>query len=73
MVRIVINHDLVAIPKPIVTVGVVVIGDAEEESAKPKTPRSAAAETIDMAPADAAGESPMLEGPVEMVRRITPS
>jgi hypothetical protein len=73
MVGIVIEHNLIAVPQPIVGVGVIGLREAEKESAEPKTRRSAAAQAIDVAPADTAGESPMLEGPVEMVRRIVAS
>jgi hypothetical protein len=73
MVGIVIEHDLVAVPQPIIGVSVVGIRDTEKESAEPKTPGAAATESIDMAPADAARESPMFERPVEVVRRIIAS
>lgn len=66
MVGIVIEHDLIAVPQPIVGVSVVGIRDTEKESAEPKSPGAAATESIDMAPADAARESSMFERPVEV-------
>ena len=62
-----IEDDVVGIPEPAVAIAEVGGSDAEVVSAKPEAGRTAAADPPDLACADAAGETAMLPGVVEVV------
>ena len=62
-----IDHDVVAIPPPVITESDVKRGNAEIESAEPETIGPASGEMPDVAAAEAAGEMAMLPRMVEMV------
>ena len=70
VVRIVIDDDVVTVPKPAIGQSDVKRRDAPEESAKAKPIRPAAAETPDMPGPDSAFESPMLKGVIEVEMSI---
>ena len=70
MVRVIVDHDLITIPEPIIAEGVIGLGNTEEESAKPKTRWTSSPKAEDMTPADAARKSPMFERPVDVVPGI---
>jgi hypothetical protein len=70
VVRVIVDHDLIAIPEPIVAVAVIGLRNTEEESTKPKTLWAASRKAEDMTLTDAPGKSSMFERPVEMVPRI---
>ena len=70
MIRIVVDHDLIGVPQPIVDEGVVVRRDVEEEPAKPETSRTAAAEPEDMTAPEAAGETTMRPRMIEAVMAV---
>jgi hypothetical protein len=70
VVRVIVDHDLITIPEPIIAEGVIGLGNTEEESAKPKTRWTASPKAEDMTPTDAARKSPMFERPVDMVPGI---
>jgi len=67
VVGIVVDDDVVAVPKPLVAEADVEVGDAEVETAEPKASRTAACQMPDVAAADAAGEASMLPGMIEVV------
>src|SRR5579859_3064576 len=66
MVRVIVDHDVVAIPEPVI--GVVVIGgrNAEVEPAKPEAIPAAALDAELVTPADAARKAAMLPRMIEM-------
>lgn len=70
VVRVVINDDLVGIPKPSIAKCVIVRSNAEVETAKPETVSAATLEVKDMAAADAAGEVSVFPRMIEMIVRI---
>jgi hypothetical protein len=67
VVGIVVDHDLVAVPIPIVAVGIVIRCDAEIEAAEPEALAIAAGDVPDVTAANAAGETAMLPGTIEMI------
>lgn len=73
VVGIFVNHDIVAIPEPVVAVAEVEGGYAETKTAEPEQVRAAAAEMPHMAAAEAAGEVPMLPGMIEMIVNVAPA
>lgn len=66
MARVVVNDNLIGIPQPITDVAEIELGHAEAKSAEPKTSWTASCKTEDMTSPDAARESSMLKGPIEM-------
>ena len=68
-----IDHDVVAIPKPVVAVGVIGRGNAEEKAIKAEAFTAAAAETIDVGGTKGAWKMSMLPGTVEVVICIVPA
>jgi hypothetical protein len=66
MVGIFVDHDLVAVPEPVTAQSEVKGGDAESEAAEPETGGTASANAPDVAAAEAAGESAMFKGMVEV-------
>jgi hypothetical protein len=73
MVWVRIDHDVVSIPKPVVTVVVVGRGNAEEEALKAEAFAAAAAETIDVGGTKGAWKMSVLPGTVEVVICIVPA
>lgn len=67
VVGIVVDHNLVAVPIPIVAVGIVIGCDAEIEAAEPEAFAIAAGDPPDVATANAAGETAMLPDTIEMI------
>lgn len=70
MVGILVDHDLVRIPKPVVAIVVVWGGDAKVETSKPEAFAVASGQPPDVGAANAAGETAVLKRMVEMVPRI---
>lgn len=70
MVRVIVNHDLIAIPEPIIAERVIRLGNTEEESAKPKPLWTASRKVKDMTTTDAARKSSMFERPVDVVPAV---
>ena len=66
VVRIVVDHYVVAVPEPIVTVGDIEGGNAEIESAEPEPAGTAADQAPAMAGAEASFEVSMFPGMLEM-------
>jgi hypothetical protein len=67
VIGIVVDHDLIGVPEPIVTEGDVVWRHTEEESVEPESSRTAACEPKAMTAPDAAGETTMLERMIDMI------
>jgi hypothetical protein len=70
VVGIFVDHDVVAVPEPVVAVADVVGSDAEVESAKPETIGSASGEPPDVTAAESAGEASVFPGMIKMVVRV---
>jgi len=66
VIGVVVNHDVIAVPEPVVAVGKVKGANAEVEAAKPEAVGAASAESPDVTAADAAGEAAMLPRMIEM-------
>jgi hypothetical protein len=62
VVGVFVDHDIVAIPKPVAAEADIVGSDAEIESAEPKAIRAASAEVPDAAATEAAGKVAVLPG-----------
>src|SRR5579871_583864 len=70
MVWIVVDHDLIAVPQPIRHIVVVNRGHAEIEAAEPEALPIAPRQMKDVSAPDAARESPVLPGMVQMKPRV---
>ena len=70
VIWILINHDLVRIPEPVIAKAVVVWGNAKVEAAKPEALPVPSCKPKDMAGTEPAREVPMLPRMIEMVVRI---
>ena len=70
VVWIVIDHDVVIVPKPAVCVVIIIGRNLEEITAHIKAIRAAAVEPPDVLRADATDETPMLPRMVKMIVRI---
>ncbi len=66
VVGVFVDHDLVAVPEPVIAEGQVKGADAEVEAAEPETVGAASGDAPDMAAAEAAGEVAMLPGMIEV-------
>jgi len=72
MIGVIVDHDIVAVPKPVVGVGKIERGDAEVEAAKPETAGIATLDAPPVSPAEAAVEAAVLPGVIEMESGILP-
>ncbi len=70
MVWVLVNYDLVRIPKPVITVVVVGWGNAEVEAAKPEAFPVSSFKPPDMVAAKATPEPPVLPGMVDVISDI---
>jgi hypothetical protein len=70
MIRIVVDHDIVTAPDPIVAGIIIVRGNIEVETTKPETLPVSAFNPVYMATANFAAEVPMFPGMIEVVMRI---
>ena len=66
MIGILVDHDLIGVPEPVVTEHDIERRNAEEEPAEPETSRAAAFEPKEMPAAEPAGESAMRPRMIEM-------
>ncbi len=73
VIRIVVDHDVIGIPQPIVTETDIVRSDGEIESAEPETARASASEPPYMFAPKPSGEATMLPRMVDVVIGIAPS
>jgi hypothetical protein len=67
MVRVVIDHDVVATPIPVATKSYVKGGDAEVRTVEPKPARASTLQPPTVACADAKGKPPVFPGMIEVV------
>ena len=70
MIRILINHDVIRIPQPIIAKANVIRRHIEIPSAKPESARPAAHQPVNMLAPKRPREMPMLPRMIEMVVRI---
>lgn len=73
VVGVVVDDDVVRIPKPAITVAHIVGSDGEVETAEPEAARASSSEMPDVAATDATGEVAMLPGMVEMIVNVVAS
>jgi hypothetical protein len=66
MVWVIVDHDLVAVPKPVIAVGEVKGGNAEIKAAKPETVGTAARDAPHVATAEASVIATVLPGMIEV-------
>jgi len=66
VIGVVINDDLIAVPQPVIAVGVVERANTEEESTESKARGTAARQTENVISPDAAGKSSMLKRSIQM-------
>jgi hypothetical protein len=71
VVGVVINHDLVTVPYPIVAISEIIRGNAEIESPEPETAGSTARQMPNMAGPESARKVPVLPGVIEVVVGIS--
>jgi hypothetical protein len=71
VVGIFVNHDLIAVPKPIAYVVVVIGRHAEVKAAEPETLAIAASEMPNVSATEATGEAAVLPGMIQMVVFVT--
>ncbi len=67
MIRVLIDHDIVAIPEPAIDEAVIGRSDAEEETVKPETLPVSSSKMEDMARTEAAGKMSMCPGLIDVV------
>ena len=65
-----INHDLVAVPKPVIAETNIVGGNVEIKPAKPEAPRAASFNPDDVAATETAGKVSMFPGMIDVVVSI---
>ena len=70
VIRVVIDRDVIAIPKPVIRVGNVVRGDRKIKTIEPETVGTASTKTPDMATAKASGEAPMFKRMIQMIASV---
>jgi hypothetical protein len=70
VIRVVVDHDLIGVPQPIAGEGEIVRRDTEEEPVEPETSRATAPEAKGMSPAEAAVETTVLPGMIEVVLAV---
>src|SRR5208337_4503258 len=71
VVGIVVNHDLVSVPHPVVAVTVVIRGNAEIETAEPEAIASSAGQMPNVPAANSARKVPVLPRVVEVIVAIS--
>jgi hypothetical protein len=72
IVGIVVNHDVIVVPEPIVDITKIRVCHRKEETAKAKTVRIATTQAPNMASANRSGKTPMFPRVVKMVTDIVP-
>jgi hypothetical protein len=74
VVRVLIDHDLIGIPEPVIAVSEIVLGDAKIKAAEPETARASSDNPPDVAATEASGKPSVLPGMIQMIVDIvTPS
>lgn len=72
IVRVVIDHNVIGVPEPIIDINEVRICNLEEEPAKTKAVWIAAAQPPYMPSANGSGEAPVFPRMIKMVTRVVP-
>lgn len=67
VVRVVVNHDLVTVPHPVVAEAVVIGGNAEIETAEPEAVARSAGQMPNVAAANSSGKVPVLPRVIDVV------
>ena len=67
VVRVVVNHDLVIVPQPVVAEAVIIRGNAEIETAEPEAVASSTAQPPNVAAANSSRKVPVLPRVIEVV------
>ena len=67
VIRVLVNHDLVAVPQPSITESDVIGGDVEVESPEPEAVRPSATQMPDVAAAKSTGKAPVLPRVINVV------
>ena len=67
MVGVLIEHDLVGVPKPVIAEGNIIRGHAKVVAAEPEALRPASRKPPNMAAAEATREASMFPGMIEMI------
>ena len=67
VVRVIVDHDLVTVPHPVIAVVVVIGGNAKVETAEPKAIASSTSEMPNVAAANSAAKSPVLPRVIEVI------
>ena len=70
VIRVVINHNLVAVPQPVIAVVVVSGSNIEIEAIEPKAVATATAQVPNVAAANSAGKVPVFPGMIEVVAGV---
>lgn len=70
MIRIVIDHDRIGIPEPVVDIRIVIRRNTEIETIEPESLAIPSPQPEDMAASEPAGKTPMFPGTIQMVMRI---
>jgi hypothetical protein len=70
IIRIVVNHDVIAVPEPVIDISKIGVCDREVETAKTKAVRIASTQPPNMSCTNGAGKVPVLPRTVKMVTRV---
>jgi len=73
VVGVLVNHDIVAVPIPVIAIGKVKGRDAKVEAAKPEAPRIATLNSPPVSATETTGEAAMLPGMIDMEAGIVSS
>jgi putative intracellular protease/amidase len=73
VIRVFVDHDVVAVPEPVVAEAQVERGDAEVEASEPETAGAASGKVPDVASPEASGEVAVLPGMIEMKTGVVSS
>jgi hypothetical protein len=67
VIRVLIDHDLIGIPEPVIAETEIVRGDAKIEAAEPETARASSANPPDVAATETSGKPPVFPGMIQMI------
>lgn len=70
MIRILVDHDIVGTPIPVVAIAEIIGRNRKIETAEPEAARASAFDSEHMTPTEATGKSPVLPGMMEVVVRV---
>jgi hypothetical protein len=67
VIRVLIDHDLIGIPEPVIAEAEIVRGDAKIKAAEPETARASSANPPDVAATEPSGKPPVLPRMIQMI------